>query len=283
MDETLTNFDAFFTKLMSNYDAMQKTAEDKLAQEQLAIGAHIDIPSWFPGSDDDKQGDNTACGFGEARQLLSSFGGEHLNGDYNALQNMKSSLDAARAALNGGEGPAPESGDTLDSDVVELAGGLGSWKTPTADLFRDKYVDPIGSCKTRQYEAIGESKKAVETAIDILVETRKVALQLPLDAKKGLDEYNPVKSAMKGNAKVVFRVLGKFYKPAKLGAAVITISDLGKSGLSVATLMDAFRLAVITCRDNKFEGEKGLAGLLDQYATNRSNDWAQHVCARPAP
>lgn len=283
MDETLTNYDAFFTKLMANYGELQKTAEDKLAQEQLSIGAHINIPSWIPGvGDDDKQGDNTACGFAESRELLRDFGAERLCGDYNALQNMKASLDAARAAINSGEA-GQDPGQGFDSDVVDLAGGLGSWKTNTANTFRDKYVDPIGATKTRQYEAVGISKTGVETAINILVETRKAALQLPLDAKKALDAYNPVKSVMKGNARVVFRLIGFVVKPAKWVALAITVSDLEKSGLSVATLMQAFRQAVITCRDNKINVEREISGLLDGFAADRSKAWAQHVCARPAP
>lgn len=282
----LTDFGVFFDKLMSNYEDLQNKAKDKLEEERFSLGSALDLPSWVPGVGHDySQGDADACGFAESKELLRSFATERLNGDYDTLENMKASLESARIVLNGKEPSAGESGavEGVDSGITDMATGLASWKNATADTFREKYVTSIGPRKTRQYEAIGESKKAVQSASDILVETRRLALDLPLAAKKSLDEYNPSWNTVKGTAYATFIVIGIVAGPVGSTLSVVATESIDVSELSVATLMEAFRKAVITCRDNKSKGEKDVAVLLNGFAERRSGDWSGHVCARPAP
>ena len=268
-----TTYNEFYAALMSEFDSLALLAAEKANIERM-------VTDPIPFMDAEPAGPAIS----DASDTLSRFASGYCYGDLAGIANLRSSIGLARTILNGDALPddAPVAGyEGIDGEIAEITVGLASWENPTGRLFQSKYVNSIGMKKTAQYESLGKSDWALEAAERILIETRRAALQLPVDAREALSRYNPWE-ALWGGVDVTLTVIG--ITSGTIGSTLVEIVKRPlptQSGLSVAGLMVEFQNAVLALRDAKLDGEADIKSTLSRELDQESSTWHERVCARP--
>lgn len=279
----VTDYDAFYEQLMTNYADLKEVALDKLATEELVATGSIEVPSWVPGTVPGTYGNAESVDFEGCEDALSKLASSYLGADYAELESMSLLLDGAMLALNGPADGSTGGAPGIDPTIGDIHGGLSSWDSEAGELFTANFVDTIGSRKTNQYNAIDYANRGVATGMELLVEARTRALKLPVDTKKALEDYNPWSWLWWSGAKLGLIGIGMAVKP--VAGLLLAFADnqlvAPDDSLTVAGVISKLVDAAGDFGKDVRGLEDELAAKLDEESKRVEEEWSGHVCSKP--
>ncbi|MBB6037997.1 hypothetical protein [Phytomonospora endophytica] len=273
------DYDTFSEKLQSNWDELMDVALAKITAEKEALWRMTgDVPiagAIYHIVNNDELGQTDASRTSETLIDLEDFAARC--GDYADIAAMVDDFEAAREILNGDDG--------VDGDIRAITEGLADWESSTSETFKVSYVETIGQRKTNQYEALGSAKTALEYVIAFIDEYRAALLDLPVQAKKALEEYHVDHYSALGTAAIAVSIIGMLVNPvAGLAAAEVEkkIKELQKrEGIGVSGVFEELRKGVEELHASL---DESMEDLSTKIAERRDGEWwSDFVSSRPAP